>query len=52
LLIDKLEWFNNSFDKKPVPFTVENGCELGYARSNFIFENMLDANIDTHRVAV
>jgi MoaA/NifB/PqqE/SkfB family radical SAM enzyme len=52
LLNDKLEWFNNSFDKKPVPFTVENGCELGYARSNFNFENMLDVNIDTHRVAV
>lgn len=39
LLNDKLEWFNNSFDKSPVPFSVETGCELGFVRNNFEFDN-------------
>jgi hypothetical protein len=26
---------SNSFDQTPVPFTHENGCELGHARTNF-----------------
>jgi sulfatase maturation enzyme AslB (radical SAM superfamily) len=32
---DKTIVSSNSFDETPVPFTHENGCELGHARTNF-----------------
>ena len=35
LLNDRLDVFNNSFERKPVPYTTENGCELGFARTEF-----------------
>lgn len=35
LLNDRMEMFNNSFERKPVPFTHEVGCELGHSRTIF-----------------
>jgi MoaA/NifB/PqqE/SkfB family radical SAM enzyme len=41
LLNDKMEMFNNSFEMKPVPFTLDKGCELGHSRSDFNFDNFI-----------
>ena len=32
---DVPQFYNNSFEMKPVPFSHENGCELGHARTDF-----------------
>lgn len=36
MLDDRMEVTNNSFEKKPVHFTHENGCTLGMARTEFL----------------
>ena len=35
LLNDSLDLFNNSFERKPVPFNHADGCALGFARTDF-----------------
>ena len=35
LLNDNLDLFNNSFERKPVPFNHVDGCSLGHARTEF-----------------
>lgn len=35
VLDDNLTVYNNSFDCRPVPFSPETGCALGYARTEF-----------------
>lgn len=36
ILDDNISLYNNSFEMKPVPYTLEDGCELGHARTNFV----------------
>ena len=36
VLDDRMQVSNNSFEKKPVNFTHERGCEIGHARTEFL----------------
>jgi len=38
VLNDKMEVFNNSFSRKIVPFNHQDGCALGFARTDFSLE--------------
>jgi len=38
---DVPQFYNNSFEMKPVPFNHKDGCELGHSRNDFNFDNFI-----------